>query len=158
MINRSHRRAASLDMKQLENIRLGPTLTTSLSFKENRLGDVVPQKLMADDSTGKFAYISLDGRLINAELATSATSIGGGLGDEESQAWEDFAPMQRVLIVAVSAAAAASAKHRNRKEIDKLLKTVENRVLRTCHIIIHLILVVFAFNSPQSRLTLAMET
>lgn len=129
MNNRRHRHAASLDTKQLENIRLGPTLKTSLSLKENRLGDEISQRLTADDSTGKFAYISLDGRLINAELATSATSIGGGLGDEEAQAWEDFAPMQRVLIVAVSAAAAAAAKHRNRKEIDLLLKTVETRVL-----------------------------
>lgn len=132
--SRRHRRASSLDTKQLENVRLRPTLATSLSFKENRLGDGIPEKLTVDDSTGKFAYISLDGRLINAELATSVTSIGGRLGDEEAQAWEDFAPMQRVLIVAVSAAAAAAAKHRNGKEIDLLLKTVENRVLRNCHL------------------------
>ena len=127
--NRKHRRAASLDKKQLENIRLGHTLTTSLSFKVNQVEDAISEKLTADDSTGKFAYISLDGRVMNAELATSVTSIGGRLGEEEAKAWEDFAPMQRVLIVAVSAAAAAAAKHRNRKEIDLLLKTVENRVL-----------------------------
>ena len=64
---------------------------------------------------------------MNAELATSVASIGGALGEEEAQAWEDFAPIQRVLIVAVSAAA---AKHRNGKEIDRLLKTMKNRVLR----------------------------
>lgn len=144
---RRHRRAASLDTKHLENIRLGPTLTTSLSLRENRLGNGIPEKLTADDSTGKFAYISLDGRLINAELATSATSIGGGLGDEEAQAWEDFAPMQRVLIVAVSAAAAAAAKHRNRKEIDLLVKTVDDRVQRICHLLTHSILPSFAFYS-----------
>lgn len=124
---RHHRRAASLDTRQRDTIVLGPILTTSLSLKENRK-DPIPEKLTADDSTGKFAYISLDGRLINAELATSVTSIGGKLGDKEAQAWEDFAPMQRVLIVAVSAAAAAAAKQRNRKEIDTLLRTVENRV------------------------------
>ncbi|XP_024399064.1 uncharacterized protein [Physcomitrium patens] len=123
---RHHRRAASLDTRQRDTIVLGPILTTSLSLKENRK-DPIPEKLTADDSTGKFAYISLDGRLINAELATSVTSIGGKLGDKEAQAWEDFAPMQRVLIVAVSAAAAAAAKQRNRKEIDTLLRTVENR-------------------------------
>lgn len=128
---RRHRRSASLDAPQLDTIRLGPTLTTSLSFKEPRsIISPMPAKLTADDSTGKFAYISLDGRLINAELATSVTTIGGKLGDEEARAWEDFAPMQRVLIVAVAAAAAAAAKHRNTKEIDRLLKTVENRVLR----------------------------
>lgn len=109
------------DTKQLDITSVGPTLM-------NRLGDVLPEKLTADDSTGKFAYISLDGRLINGELATSASSIGGGLGCEEAKAWEDFAPMQRVLIVAVSAAAAASARHRNREEIDLLRKTVESRV------------------------------
>ncbi|KAG0615159.1 hypothetical protein M758_5G019800 [Ceratodon purpureus] len=116
--------------KQLHRICLGPTLSTSLSFHETRNAAPLPEKLMADDSTGKFAYISLDGRLINAELATSARSIGGTLGAEEAQAWEDFVPMQRILIVAVSAAAAAAAKHRNRDEIDRLLRTVEKRVLR----------------------------
>ncbi|KAG0575621.1 hypothetical protein KC19_5G017700 [Ceratodon purpureus] len=113
--------------KQLHRICLGPTLSTSLSFHETRNAAPLPEKLMADDSTGKFAYISLDGRLINAELATSARSIGGTLGAEEAQAWEDFVPMQRILIVAVSAAAAAAAKHRNRDEIDRLLRTVEKR-------------------------------
>jgi hypothetical protein len=115
---RSHRRHSRTDATQLESIRLGPTLATSLAFSR-------PENLSADE---KFAYISLDGRLINAELATSATSIGGRLGEQEAQAWQDFAPLQRVLIVAVSAAAAAAAKHSNRKEIDLLLKTVENRV------------------------------
>jgi len=128
--NRRHRPSQSLDAPQLDTIRLGPTLTTSLSFKEPRNISPMPAKLTADDSTGRFAYISLDGRLINAELATSVASIGGKLGDEEARAWEDFAPMQRVLIVAVAAAAAAAAKQRNVKEIDRLLTTVENRVLR----------------------------
>jgi hypothetical protein len=121
--------SASLDRKQLHRIRLGPTLTTSLSLNETRNSAPLPERLTADDSTGRFAYISLDGRLINAELATSARSIGGTLGDAEAQAWEGFVPMQRILIVAVSAAAAAAAKHRNREEVDRLLKTVEKRVL-----------------------------
>ena len=89
-----------------------PALASAVSCKEGNRAPV-PEKLTADDFTGKFAYVSLDGRLINAELATSATSIGGGFGDKEAQAWEDFAPMQRVLIVAVSAAVAAAAKHKN---------------------------------------------
>ncbi|XP_024385996.1 uncharacterized protein [Physcomitrium patens] len=85
---------------------------------------VVPEKLTADDASGKFAYISLDGRLVNAELATSAINIGGDLGAEEAQAWEDFAPMYRVLIVALSAAAASAAKDKNSVEIQSLLKMV----------------------------------
>lgn len=151
---RRHRRSASLDAPQLDTIHLGPTLTTSLSFKEPRNISPMPEKLAADDSTGKFAYISLDGRLINAELATSATTIGGKLGDEEARAWEDFAPMQRVLIVAVAAAAAAAAKHRNIKEIDRLLKTVENRVLRNRQHRMHRILSAIAsfFNIMVSSL------
>lgn len=43
--------------------------------------------------------------------------------------------MQRVLIVAVVAAAAAAAKHRNVNQIDRLLKSVENRVLRQHRIV-----------------------
>lgn len=117
--NVRHRRRASVDSS--------PALVSAVCCKEGNR-EPVPEKLTADDFTGKFAYISLDGRLINAELATSATSIGGGLGDKEAQAWEDFAPMQRVLIVAVSAAVAAAAKQKNSKEIKRLLKTVSDRV------------------------------
>ena len=109
-----------------------PALASAVSCKEGNRAPV-PEKLTADDFTGKFAYISLDGRLINAELATSVTSIGGGLGDKEAQAWEDFAPMQRVLIVAVSAAVAAAAKHKNSKEIKRLHKTVSDRVPLSTH-------------------------
>ncbi|XP_073390614.1 uncharacterized protein [Physcomitrium patens] len=100
---------------------------TSESHSSSRFHGNEAAKVTADDPTGKFAYVSLDGRLINAELATSISSIGGKLGDQEAQAWEDFAPIQRVLIVALSAAAAAEAKHRNREEIDLLFKAVEKR-------------------------------
>lgn len=122
--NVRHSRRASVDAS--------PALASTVSCKEGNRAPV-PEKLTADDFTGKFAYISLDGRLINAELATSATSIGGRLGDKEAQAWEDFAPMQRVLIVAVSAAVAAAAKHKNSKEIKRLLKTVNDRVPFSSH-------------------------
>ncbi|XP_024357126.1 uncharacterized protein [Physcomitrium patens] len=74
--------------------------------------------------TSGMAHISLDGRIINAVSATSSRRIGGDLGEEEAQAWDCFAPLQRVLIVAVAAAAAASSKHVNRKEIDRLQKAV----------------------------------
>lgn len=119
-------RRASLDrndVKVLREISLEPASASSLSFHCKG-----QHKDFSDETTEKFAYISLDGRLINSELATSATSIGGGLGEKEAQAWEDFEPMHRVLIVAVSAAAAAAAKHKNSREINRLNKTVTDRV------------------------------
>ncbi|KAG0586245.1 hypothetical protein KC19_2G075100 [Ceratodon purpureus] len=115
-------RRASLDRKSVTRKHIAPPMLLPLSPLDRHR--VVPEMLTADDATGKFAYISLDGRLINAELATSATKIGGSLGAEEAKAWEDFAPMYRVLIVALSAAASAAAKDNNSLEIQRLLKIV----------------------------------
>lgn len=128
-------RRASLDrkseVKNSERMFRKPAICSStiLSFRDDRRVITVPEKLMADDATGKFAYISLDGRLINGELATSTKNIGGGLGQQEAQVWEGFAPLQRVLVVAVAAAVAAAAKLKNSKEIDRLLKRVQEKVL-----------------------------
>lgn len=74
------------------------------------------------------AHISLDGRIMNAVSATSSATIGGNLGEEEARAWDCFAPLQRVLIVAVAAAAEASSKHKNHKEINRLQKAVHAQV------------------------------
>jgi len=74
------------------------------------------------------AHISLDGRIMDAVSSTSSATIGGNLGEEEAQAWDCFAPLQRVLIVAVAAAAAASSKHKNHKEINRLQKAVKSQV------------------------------
>lgn len=128
-------RRASLERKLVTRKHIAlPTSSPLSPFGRQR---VVPEMLTSDDSTGKFAYISLDGRLINAELATSAMNIGGGLGVEEAQAWEDFAPMYRVLIVALSAAASSAAKDKNSIEIQRLLKIVTEQVpllLTLCNI------------------------
>lgn len=77
------------------------------------------------------AHISLDGRIMDAVSATSSAKIGGDLGEEEAQAWDCFAPLQRVLIVAVAAAAAASSKHKNHHEINRLQKAVNAQVRLT---------------------------
>ncbi|KAG0553464.1 hypothetical protein KC19_12G013400 [Ceratodon purpureus] len=82
-----------------------------------------------DDARGRnlsngVAHISLDGRIMDAVSATSSAQIGGNLGEEEAQAWDCFAPLQRVLIVAVAAAAAASSKHKSHQEINRLQKAV----------------------------------
>lgn len=83
------------------------------------------------DLSNGMAHISLDGRITNAVSATSSATIGGDLGEEEAQAWDCFAPLQRVLIVAVAAAAAASSKHKNHKEIHRLPKEVHAQVSST---------------------------
>ncbi|KAG6511330.1 hypothetical protein ZIOFF_029390 [Zingiber officinale] len=71
------------------------------------------------------AWFSLQGRLVGAEEATSAAAIGGGLaGREEAVAWELFSPLQRVLLVAVVAAAS----NRSRR-IAQLQRSVQIRVM-----------------------------
>ncbi|CAK9172546.1 unnamed protein product, partial [Ilex paraguariensis] len=50
------------------------------------------------------------GRLVGAEEASSAKTIGGNLRPEEAVAWELFSPIHRILIVAVVAVAAANSK------------------------------------------------
>ncbi|KAL4560952.1 hypothetical protein LXL04_033109 [Taraxacum kok-saghyz] len=73
----------------------------------------------------QLAWVSLQGRIVGAEEASSCKGIGGGLSPEESIAWELFSPMHRVLIVAVIAVAAANSK--KNKQIIQLTKSVEIR-------------------------------
>lgn len=81
--------------------------------------------------TNGMAHISLDGRIMNAVSATCAEKIGGDLAEEEAQAWDCFAPLQRVLIVAVAAAASASTKQKNHKELNRLQRAVHEQVTVT---------------------------
>jgi hypothetical protein len=74
----------------------------------------------------RMARVSLQGRLVNAEEASSARAVGGGLSRDEAVAWELFSPVQRFLIVAVIGVAAAESK-KNRL-IWRLTKSVELRV------------------------------
>ncbi|WJX69657.1 hypothetical protein P8452_53872 [Trifolium repens] len=71
------------------------------------------------------AWINLQGRLVNADQASSARTIGGGLTDELAFAWNLFPPIHRFLIVAVIGAAAA--KSQKNQEILNLKKSVELR-------------------------------
>uniref|UniRef100_A0A7N0TT18 Uncharacterized protein n=1 Tax=Kalanchoe fedtschenkoi TaxID=63787 RepID=A0A7N0TT18_KALFE len=73
----------------------------------------------------KLAWVSLQGRIVGAEEASSARVIGGGLSKDEAVAWEMFTPMHRILVVAVVAVAAAqSTKNR---EIRRLKQSVDLR-------------------------------
>ncbi|KAF8041161.1 hypothetical protein BT93_B3168 [Corymbia citriodora subsp. variegata] len=80
-------------------------------------------------SARRLAYVSLQGRLVNAEEATSARAIvGGGCGAldlEEAAAWELFSPVQRVLLVAVIGVAVAES--RKNRMISQLRNSVELR-------------------------------
>ncbi|KAK6925674.1 hypothetical protein RJ641_007393 [Dillenia turbinata] len=73
----------------------------------------------------RLAWISLQGRLVGAEEASSAKTIGGQLSREEAVAWELFSPIQRVLVVAVVAVAVAESK--KSRLIFQLKKSVELR-------------------------------
>lgn len=72
------------------------------------------------------AWISLQGRLVNADEASSARTIGGGLTDELAFAWDLFPPIHRFLIVAVIGVAVSQSK--NNQQILNLKKSVELRV------------------------------
>uniref|UniRef100_A0A803LJW4 Uncharacterized protein n=1 Tax=Chenopodium quinoa TaxID=63459 RepID=A0A803LJW4_CHEQI len=68
------------------------------------------------------AWISLQGRLVGADEATSAQAIDGGLSQEEAVGWELFSRIHRVLIVAV-----AAAKCEKNRQIFQLRKCVQLR-------------------------------
>lgn len=73
------------------------------------------------------AWVSLQGRLLNADEASSARTIGGGVfSAEQAIAWNLFPPIHRFLLVAVIGAAVA----RSRKDfqICQLKNSVQLRV------------------------------
>ncbi|XP_043692480.1 uncharacterized protein LOC122642930 [Telopea speciosissima] len=83
-----------------------PSFTPSsrrLSSHFSPLGRPVP-------SARQLAWVSLQGRLIGAEEASSVKTIGGSLNPSEALAWELFSPIHRILIVAVVAVATAELK------------------------------------------------
>ncbi|KAK7325052.1 hypothetical protein VNO77_29101 [Canavalia gladiata] len=76
-------------------------------------------------SAKPMAWISLQGRLLNADEASSARTIGGGLSPDQALAWDLFPPTHRFLIVAVIGAAVALS--RQNLQILRLKKSVELR-------------------------------
>ncbi|GAB4835173.1 hypothetical protein Ancab_000083 [Ancistrocladus abbreviatus] len=82
------------------------------------------------------AWVSLQGRLIGAEEASSARTIGGGLSREQAVSWELFSPIHRILIVAAVAVAVANSKrdrkiYQLRKSVE--LKSYEDEPIPKCH-------------------------
>ncbi|XP_050369369.1 uncharacterized protein LOC126787551 [Argentina anserina] len=73
----------------------------------------------------QLSWMSLQGWLADADEATSARAIKGGLEPDQAVAWELFTPIQRILFVAVISVAAAESK-KNRRIVE-LKKSVEFR-------------------------------
>ncbi|KAJ1290180.1 hypothetical protein BS78_02G223800 [Paspalum vaginatum] len=73
----------------------------------------------------RHAWVSLQGRLVGAEEASSAASAAPGLRPDEAVAWELFSPLHRVLLVA-TVAAASSRSHAARR-IEQLQRSIHLR-------------------------------
>ncbi|CAN4119748.1 unnamed protein product [Withania somnifera] len=105
-------------------VSLSP-FTPSVSPSSRRLSSCYSQPSQPIKVKRQLAWVSLEGRLIGAEEASSARKIGGGLNPKEAVAWELFSPIHRILIVAVVAVAAANSK--KNRQICRLKKSVELR-------------------------------
>ncbi|XP_060216294.1 uncharacterized protein LOC132643777 [Lycium barbarum] len=102
------------------------TFTPSVSPSPRRLSSCYSQPSQPVKAKRQLAWVSLQGRLVGAEEASSARNIGGGLKNtKEGVAWELFSPIHRILIVAVVAVAAAESK--KNKQIWRLKKSVKLR-------------------------------
>ncbi|KAK3130397.1 hypothetical protein QOZ80_6BG0492990 [Eleusine coracana subsp. coracana] len=73
----------------------------------------------------RHAWVSLQGRLVGAEEASSAATAAPGLPPDEAVAWELFSPIHRVLLVA-TVAAASSRSHAARR-IEQLQRSIHLR-------------------------------
>ncbi|KAJ7980750.1 Inactive rhomboid protein [Quillaja saponaria] len=90
-----------------------------------RLSSSFTQPSRPVSSARKPAWMSLQGRLVNAEEASSVVTIKGNLSREQAIAWELFSPIQRFLIVAVIGVAVGESK--KNRQIWHLKKSVELR-------------------------------
>lgn len=106
-------------------VSLAPIFPTTLPSSCRRLSSHFTKPSRPIPAARQLAWLSLQGRFVGAEEASSFRAIGGGLGREEALAWELISPVHRVLIVAVVAAAAADSK--KNREIGKLRKSVQLR-------------------------------
>lgn len=112
---------------RLGSSSLSPLL--SPSTRRLSIGGVEPssrRRSPAPSAARQLSWMSLQGWLVDAEEASSARAIKGGLKPEQAVAWELFSPIQRVLFIAIISVAAAESK-KNRL-ISQLKKSVEFRV------------------------------
>ncbi|KAJ7947525.1 Inactive rhomboid protein [Quillaja saponaria] len=108
-----------------------PSLVTLAPFSHiplqtlRRLSSSFTQQSRQLSSVRQLAWVSLQGRLVNAEEASSALTIKGNLSPEQAIAWELFSPIQRFLILAVIGVSVADSK--KNRQIWNLKKSVELR-------------------------------
>ncbi|KAK9156854.1 hypothetical protein Scep_003428 [Stephania cephalantha] len=89
------------------------------------LSTPTPPTPLRSSSSSSFSWVSLQGRLVGAEEATAARTVGGGLregGPDVGFAWDLFSPLHRVLVVSVVAAAASRS-----REVWRLRRAVDLR-------------------------------
>ncbi|XP_027340492.1 uncharacterized protein LOC113853951 [Abrus precatorius] len=110
-----------------DDVPPSPFVVTVASFSTSRrrLSATFAEPSRPVSSAKPVAWISLQGRILNADEASSAQTIGGGLSAEEALAWNLFPPVQRFLIVAVIGAAVAHSQ--KNLQICHLKKSVELR-------------------------------
>ncbi|KAL0459259.1 UNVERIFIED_CONTAM: hypothetical protein Slati_0553100 [Sesamum latifolium] len=101
--------------------------TPSVSPSPRRLSSCFTQPSKPVRAKRQLAWVSLQGRLVGAEEACSSKTVdrNGAFTAKEAVAWELFTPIQRVLIVAVVAAAAGRSAKNN--QIFRLQKSIELR-------------------------------
>lgn len=148
-VQSSHFNHASMDAAANGDGAPFPPLFVSvaaLSSSRRHLSASFVERSRPVSSEKPTAWLSLQGRLLNADEASSARTIGGGLSAEQALAWNLFPPIHRFLVVAVIGAAVA----RSRKDlrICQLKKSVELRVHFVMHFSLYYLfksVTVFAF-------------
>ena len=119
------------DQDALENVfRSFPTLVSFSSPvhtpSQRRLSSSFTHPRPPVPAARRLAWVSLQGRLVNAEQASSVRSIRGSFGPDEAIAWQLFSPIERFLIVAVIGVAVSESKKNH--QIGQLQRAVELRV------------------------------
>ncbi|XP_022958664.1 uncharacterized protein LOC111459819 isoform X1 [Cucurbita moschata] len=118
------------DQDALENVfQSFPTLVSFSSPvhtpSQRRLSSSFTHPRPPVPAARRLAWVSLQGRLVNAEQASSVRSIRGSFGPDEAIAWQLFSPIERFLIVAVIGVAVSESKKNH--QIGQLQRAVELR-------------------------------
>ncbi|MCO5558876.1 hypothetical protein L7F22_012465 [Adiantum nelumboides] len=98
----------------------------SSAFSANLKGSTPKLHSQKKGANGGIAWLTLPGFFVDADDVIS-DGILKLTGPKETIAWNAFAPLQKVLVVAVTAAAASTAKQKYSKEMRKLQCAIDIR-------------------------------